>query len=181
MNAVPPTVGKRDLFVCFLLMGLTSFGGVLPFARRMLVERRGWLSSAQFTELLALGQLLPGPNVVNLTIMVGRRFHGWQGALLAFGGLMLAPLVIILLLATLYDQFGQIEAVRRAIGGTAAATAGLVVAMGLSMLRRQPRSVRLMIVTLAAFVASGPLGLPLLQVLAVLVPAAVLLAWSERR
>jgi len=74
---------KRDLFLCFLYMGLVGFGGVLPWARRVLVEQRKWLSSEEFAEALSLGQILPGPNVVNLSIMVGRRFHGAAGAVLA--------------------------------------------------------------------------------------------------
>src|SRR4051812_37059523 len=89
-----PVVTRRALFLCFLTMGLTSFGGVLPWARRMLVEERAWLTNKEFLDALSLGQILPGPNVVNLSIMVGARFHGAVGAVLAFSGLMLAPLAI---------------------------------------------------------------------------------------
>ena len=185
MTTAPPVasrvVSKRALMRCFLWMGLTSFGGVLPFARRALVEQRGWLSNDEFVELLSLGQILPGPNIVNLTIMLGRRYQGAAGALVAFSALMLAPFIIVLLLAALYVQFRQVAAVQRAIAATAAATAGLVVAMGITMLRKQPRRWRGLGVTALAFIASGPLHLPLLAVLAVVAPLGVALAWQERR
>lgn len=162
-------------------MGLTSFGGVLPWARRMLVEQRGWLTSKEFIEALSLGQILPGPNVVNLSIMVGARFQGPVGALLAFTGLMLAPLAVILLLATLYAQYGHLEAVQHAFRGTAAATAGLIVAMGINLVTRQPKSWSGSGIALLAFTASGLLGLPLLTVLAVLAPISIALAWRTRK
>lgn len=174
----PPVVTRRDLFFSFLGVGLTSFGGVMPFARRMLVEQRRWLTEREFIEALSLGQMLPGPNVVNLSIMVGARFQGWSGALLAFIGLMAAPLAIILLLASFYNEFGHLKVVQRAFSGIAAATAGLVVAMGLSMAAKMPRQVRVVLVMAAAFLASGVLGLPLVGVLLVLAPISIALAWK---
>jgi chromate transporter len=174
----PPAVTRRDLFFSFLGVGITSFGGVMPFARRMLVEQRGWLTEREFIESLSLGQMLPGPNVVNLSIMVGARFHGWSGALLAFLGLMAAPLAIILMLASFYNEFGHLEMVQRAFNGIAAATAGLVVAMGLSMVAKMPRRARVIIVMAAAFLASGVFGLPLVGVLLVLAPVSIALAWK---
>ena len=180
-TSTSPVVTRRALFLCFLVMGLTSFGGVLPWARRMLVEERAWLTSKEFLDALSLGQLLPGPNVVNLSIMVGARFHGAIGAVLAFSGLMLAPLAIILLLAVLYGQYGHVAAVQRAFGGTAAATAGLIVAMGLNMLAKQDKTWRTLGVTVLAFIGAGVMGLPLLTVLAVLTPIGIFLAWSKPR
>ena len=101
-SEIKAAISKGDLLRCFFWMGVTSFGGVLPFARRALVEQRGWLSNDEFVELLSLGQILPGPNIVNLTIMLGRRYQGAAGALIAFSALMAAPFVIIILLALLY-------------------------------------------------------------------------------
>jgi chromate transporter len=101
-NKIPLVVTRKALFLCFLYMGLVSFGGVLPCARRALVEERNWLTGDEFADALSLGQILPGPNVVNLSIMVGARFHGAIGALLAFSGLMLAPLAA----AALMGAFG---------------------------------------------------------------------------
>src|SRR5258706_3617527 len=117
-------------------IGVSSFGGAQPWARRELVERRAWLTSKEFAEAIGVGQLLPGPNVVNLSVMVGRRFPGACGALLAFSGLMLGPLIIILSLAALHDGFGRLSIVRQVFGGVAAGTAGLIAATGIKMLLR---------------------------------------------
>src|SRR3954467_852613 len=100
--ATAPTVTHAQLFLGFLGVALQGFGGVLPWARRVLVERRRWLSDKDFTEILSLGQFLPGPNVVNVAVCIGARFHGATGAVAAYAGLMLAPVAIALGLATLY-------------------------------------------------------------------------------
>ena len=105
IELVVPT--KTQLFCGFFKAGVSGFGGVMPHARRMLVEDRQWITDRQFTELLSLGQGLPGPNIVNVSIVIGSRFHGWRGSLCAISGLMLAPLVIVLLLANIYDHFAN--------------------------------------------------------------------------
>lgn len=176
-----PPMTKRELFQCFLFMGLISFGGVLPFARRALVEQRKWLTSDEFNEGLSLGQILPGPNVVNLSIMIGARFHGAIGAVLGFCGLMLAPLAVILILATLYGAYGQVAAVQHIINGTAAASAGLVVAVGYNMVARQARSWSTSGVSLLAFVSCGLLAWPLLLVLGILTPLSIFATWCSRK
>jgi len=176
-----PPVTKKALFTCFLIMGLISFGGVLPFARRALVEERNWLTNEEFAEALSLGQLLPGPNVVNVSIMVGSHFQGPVGAILAFSGLMFAPMLVILLLAVLYGQYGQLPAVQHVFRGIAPAAAGLVVAVGFKMLVKQAKSWRATGVTLITFICSALLALPLLLVLAVLAPVGVLASWWEKK
>src|SRR5438552_10156123 len=98
----PATVSTSELFVGFLKIGLSGFGGVLPFARRMLVEQQHWLSELEFLDVLSLSQFLPGPNIVNVSIIIGRRFRGVTGAIAASAGLLLMPLVIVLALAPLY-------------------------------------------------------------------------------
>src|SRR5664279_5027684 len=98
-STITPTRGQ--LFTGFFKTGLSGFGGVLPHARRMLVDDRRWLTDPQFTELLSLGQTLPGPNVLNMAVVIGARFHGWRGSMIAAFGLMTAPLVIVLSLAGL--------------------------------------------------------------------------------
>ena len=174
-------MGKWQLFRCFLMMGVVSFGGVLPFARRALVEKERWLTVDEFNEGLSLGQILPGPNVVNLSIMLGARFHGPLGAFLAFSGLMAAPFAILMALATLYGAYGQVPAVQHVIDGTAAASAGLVLAVGYNMLARQTRSWRTTGVSALSFVSCGVMVWPLLLVLAVLAPVSVFLAWRGRK
>jgi chromate transporter len=181
--AYPQTheISKKELFLCFLYIGLVSFGGALPWARRILVEERNWLTSEEFSDALSLGQVLPGPNVVNLSIMLGVRFQGPLGAILAFSGLMLAPLAIILMLAVLYEHYGQVAGVQNAIHGTAAASAGLVVAMGLNMVIKQAKSWHSTGITVLAFIGSGVVALPLLLVLGVLVPVSIFLSWWKQK
>ena len=176
-----PLVTTRELFAGFLIVGLSGFGGVLPFARRMLVEQRRWLTELEFNEVLSLSQFLPGPNIVNVSVIVGRRFQGAPGAISATLGLMLMPLIIILVLAALYGRFAQIDAVRGASGAVSAAAAGLMLAVGIKMarpIRRTPWQIGIAVI---AFAAIGLLRLPLLWVLAVLAPVAVGIAWWLRR
>ena len=170
----------RELFTEFLIVGMSGFGGVLPFARRMMVERRGWLSEQEFTEVLSLAQFLPGPNIVNVAIIIGRRFRGALGAIAAASGLLLMPLVVVLLLATVYARFAQIDAVRGAAAGVSAAASGLLLAMGFRMAKGITRSRWQVGVAAIAFVAIGLARLPLLWVLAALVPVAVGIAWRRR-
>ena len=169
-----PTV--IDLYLCFQNISLRAFGGVLPWARRELVERRGWLSSEEFTESLGLCQFLPGPNISNLSIAVGSRFHGVQGALAAFLGLYALPIVIVLGLAELYARYGALPAVAGALNGIASAAAGLILAMALKMARplwrgRNWTGLGVMALT---FAAVGVLRLPLLWAL----PALALLSYG---
>lgn len=178
MRGAEPTV--RALFAGFLGIGLCGFGGVLPWARRMVVEQRRWLSGPEFTDLLALCQFLPGPNVVNLAVALGARFRGPRGALAAVAGLLAAPVVIVVALGALYGRYGDHPAVRRAFAGLAAAASGLVLSMALRIawpLRSRPAGVA---AAVAAFAAIALLRLPLPPVLLVLVPVSVLVARFER-
>ena len=179
--ASPPHITTRELFVGFLKVGLSGFGGVLPFARRMLVDKRRWLTEPEFNEVLSLSQFLPGPNIVNVSIIIGRRFQGPTGAFAATLGLMLMPLIIILLLAALYGQFAQFDAVRGASNAVSAAATGLLLSVGFRMaraIRRTPWQVGIGLITFAAI---GLARLPMLWVLAVLVPLSAGLAWRNRR
>jgi len=188
MNAIPSAdapppvlrVTTRALFTEFLKVGMSGFGGVLPFARRMLVERRAWLTDREFNEVLSLSQFLPGPNIANVSIIVGRRFQGPVGAIAAVLGLMLLPIALVLLLAMVFAEFAQVEAVRGACNGVSAAASGLVVALALKMgktIRRTPWQVAVAVV---AFAAIGVARQPLLWVLAALVPVAVACSWWRR-
>lgn len=173
-------ITRRELFFGFLGVGLSGFGGVLPWAHRMLVEKKGWLTEQEFTEALAMGQILPGPNIVNMSVIIGSRFHGVVGALLAFSGLMLAPFVIVLGLGVLYEQYGQIEMVRRAIGGVAAAASGLIIAMGFKMAAAQSKRFWTIALGAAAFVGIGIFRLPLVPVMLGLAPIGLFMAWKTR-
>jgi chromate transporter len=170
-----------QLFLGFLEIGLSGFGGVLPWARRIIVERRGWLSSEDFTATLGLCQFLPGPNVVNLAVVIGARHHGAIGALVAAFGLLAAPFVIVVALGALYSRFGELSGVQAALRGMSAVAAGLIIAMGLRMaidLRRRPVAIALVIATFGA-IALARLPLPL--VMLILAPLGVALAARRMR
>lgn len=180
-SGVIDSVSRTDLFVGFLKVGMSGFGGVMPFARRMLVEERRWLSEREFTEVLSLSQFLPGPNIINVSVIVGSRFAGPVGSLVASLGLMLTPFLIVLVLAALYARFDGLAAVRGATASVSSAATGLIVAMGLRM--AQPLMGTGWQVTVAAFgfVALALLRLPLLWALLAIAPVSVACAWWTRK
>lgn len=128
-----PRPDLRALFFGFSSVGLSGFGGVLPFARRMLVEDKGWLSAEEFNTQLGLCQFLPGPNVINLAVVVGKRYGGLAGACVAPLGLLLGPFLIVLLLALAYDIWGGLPRVQGLLRGIAAVGVGLLFAMAWRM------------------------------------------------
>jgi chromate transporter len=136
---------SKELFVTFTLLALQGFGGVLAVAQRVLCERKRWLTQEQFVEVLAVGQVLPGPNVCNVALMVGDRFFGWRGAFAALAGMMAVPLVIVLALTALYVQFATLPAVAGALKGMGAAAAGMIAGTALK---------------LVGALRSSPMGLP---------------------
>jgi chromate transporter len=178
-EAPNPTLGA--LFAGFFSIGISGFGGVLPWARRMIVEQRHWLEPGDFTDVLSLCQFLPGPNIVNVSICVGSRFRGVTGAIAAFAGLMAAPMVIVMALGALYARYGDAPAVRHAFGGIASAAAGLVLSMAFKMawpLRRQAMALGFVAIV---FVAIAVLRLPLIYVLLGLSPVSIATAWFVPR
>ena len=146
-----------ELLRVFSALALQGFGGVLPVAQRELVERRCWLTREQFFEMLSIGQVLPGPNVVNLALMIGDRFFGWRGAFAAMTGLLALPLVIVLTLAVLYARLASEAPVAGALRGMGAVAAGLIVAMALKLaptLARNPLGRALCALAVLATVAA---------------------------
>ncbi len=129
----PPRPDLRALFFGFSAVGLSGFGGVLPFARRMLVEEKRWMSADEFNTQLGLCQFLPGPNVINLSVVVGKRYQGLVGAIVAPLGLLLAPFLIVLVLALAYDTWGELPVAQSMLRGVAAAGCGLLFAMAWRM------------------------------------------------
>lgn len=180
---IEPAPGLAALFLGFLEIALSGFGGVLPWARRVMVEKRRWLTADEFTDLLSLCQFLPGPNIVNLSVAVGARFQGWRGALASFAGLMLAPVAIILCLGALYSTYGHIDQVQAVIRGISATASGLLVATGIKMVAAPRVRSWLLVFGGLAFLAVALLRIPLLSVLLVLAPASILSAqwWQLRR
>jgi chromate transporter len=171
------------LFVAFAKMSLSGFGGVLAFARRAIVEQHRWMSAEEFNETFALCHFLPGPNIVNLSVVFGSRFRGIAGGLAAFTGLIGPPVVIVTILAALYAHFGEVEALRRILAGVACAAVGLLMAVVLRMMmpllkKRDYIGLALMA---AVFAAIGLLRLPLPAVLLVAIPISIAISFAIRR
>lgn len=174
-----PDAGPAELFFAFLQLAMSGFGGVLPWAHRTLVERKRWLTQREFVDTLALGQLLPGPNIGNMAVIIGYRFAGYGGAAAAFAGLMGGPFVLMLGLGMLYSSYGNLPLVQQALSGMSAVAAGLVLATGLKMSRSMQRRARPWLFALLAFVGVGVLRWPLLAVVGALAPFAIAAAWRR--
>lgn len=171
--ASPPT--KRQLFVGFLLLGITAFGGVLPLARRMVVEKHRWLTPQEFTDLLGLCQFLPGGNIINVSVAIGMKFRGVAGAFAALMGLIAAPTVVVILLGMVYDRYSGDPHLQHLFAGLAAAAAGLLVAMAVKVARPLRGSRLGILIALAGFIAIAVLRLPLLPTMVVLTPISIVL------
>ena len=182
-GAIQRPSSLTDLFLSFTFLALQGFGGVLAVVQRELVEKKRWMTREQFVEDWAVAQILPGPNVVNLSMMIGDRHFGLRGAVAALCGMLAAPLTVVLVLALVYAQFAGNPHVAGALRGMGAVAAGLVTATGIKLfgaLRTNPLGLPLCIALgLACFVAIALLRLPLAWVLLVLGGAACALAWHR--
>jgi chromate transporter len=183
MSSAPRPTSLRALFWAFTWLALQGFGGVLAVAQRVLVEQRQWLSPEEFAEEWAAAQVLPGPNVVNLSIMLGDRYFGWRGALCAFSGILAAPMVVTLLLATFYAHFANHPAVAGALQGMSAVAAGLIAATGLKLLvsfKKHPLPLLLNLVLMGAmFIGVALWHQPLVLVLLPLAALSYAMTWRR--
>ncbi|MDA9467441.1 chromate transporter [Bradyrhizobium sp. CCBAU 53415] len=180
-GAPPP--GLLALFLAFARMSLAGFGGVLVFARRAIVEQHRWMTADEFNETFALCHFLPGPNIVNLSMVFGSRLRGIAGGVAAFTGLLLPPTLIMMVLAIAYARFGELEVLRRILAGISCAAVGLLIAVVFRMMtpllrRTDPLALILM---LGVFLAIGVLRLPLQAVLLVAIPVSVGVTYFLRR
>ena len=181
-NARGPA-SPRELFTAFTVLALQGFGGVIVVAQRVLCEERRWLSRAEFVELLSVGQVLPGPNICNVALMLGDRFFGWRGAVAALGGLVAVPFGIVLALAAGYAHWSSNAAVAGALRGMGAASAGLIAGTAVKLaasLRQSPVGVPACIALgAAAFALVGLFRLPLAWALLATGAASFALAWRR--
>jgi chromate transporter len=171
-------VSRAALFGACLKIGLLGFGGVMPWARRVFVDERRWLTDREFAELIGMCQVLPGPNVVNLAVIIGARAQGPVGPLLALTGILFVPVVVVLVLATFYASVAQSLWARNAIAAASAAGAGLILGTATRLLVHTRPPLRGLTMAAAAFVSIGVLQWPLLWVLPAL--AALAIAWEWR-
>jgi chromate transporter len=181
----PRPASLPELFVAFTVLALQGFGGVLAVVQRELVERKRWLSQDEFIEDWAVAQIMPGPNVVNLSMMIGARYFGLRGALTALAGMLAVPLVLILLLAVLHARFADNAHVAGALRGMAAVSAGLIAAAGLKLsvsLRRSPVPLPwCLAIGVGGFVLVALLKFPLAYVLLALGSLGCVLAYRNLR
>jgi len=179
----PAPAHLRELFLAFNRLALQGFGGVLAVAQRELVDRLGWLSKEEFLSMLAVAQVMPGPNVVNLSLMIGDRFFGLRGAFTAMAGMFAVPCVIVLTLAVLSEHMLQFPAMAGALRGMGAVSAGLIVATGLKLLPALKKNVLGGPLSLAlaalAFVLMAFLKWPLVWVVFGLGAVGMALAWRQ--
>lgn len=175
-------VGLPILFTTFAKIGLMSFGGALSgWMYREIVRRRGWLDEEEFLSGLALGQVMPGANVANLSLFIGQRLRGGVGAVVAIIGMLLPPMVLVVLLAMLYVRLGDIAWLHRLLAGVAAAAIGLTAMVGVRAARRIERRAAPMAVLLAIFLAVGVLRWPMVPVVLAAAPISVGLAFLAAR
>jgi len=179
--SAPPTL--TALFIAFAKMSLAGFGGVLVWARRGIVDQHKWMTAEEFNETFALCHFLPGPNIVNFTMVFGSRFRGLAGGVAAFSGLLGPPIVIMTILGVLYQRFGDIEVLRRVLAGISCAAVGLLIAVVLRMMMPllKKRDVVGIVVLAAVFVAIGLLRLPLPVVLLVAIPISIAITFFRRQ
>jgi chromate transporter len=178
-----PPPGLIALFTAFAKMSLAGFGGVLVFARRGIVEQHRWMTADEFNETFALCHFLPGPNIVNLSVVFGARFRGLAGGIAAFTGLIGPPVVIVTMLGVLYAHFGQVEALRRILAGISCAAVGLLISVVFRMMMPlvKRRDLVALAVMVAVFVAIGLVQLPLPAVLLVAIPLSLAINILMRR
>jgi chromate transporter len=181
----PQPQSLTDLFVSFTLLALQGFGGVLAVVQRELVENKRWMTRDEFIEEWSVAQIMPGPNVINLAVVIGARYFGFRGALVAVGGMLALPLLVVVALALVYAEFAGNPHVASALRGMGAVAAGLITATGLKLaaaLKNHPLGVAFCAVLgVATFVAIALLRLPLIWVLLGLGGVSCILTWRKLR
>ncbi len=174
------TATHWELFAAFSRISLSSFGGAIFWARRELVERRRWVAEREFVDIFTLGQLLPGPNVLNLTVIVGHRFAGWSGAMAAVAGFLGWPCLVVIGMGMLYQRYGALPQVQHALAGMSSVAAGLLLATVIKLATVLPRHWRPWLFGLLAFAGVGIMRWPLFWVIGALAPGAIFFSWREQ-
>jgi len=176
--------GKRasalQIFLTFTQITLSGFGGTGFWSRLVLVERRHWLTHRDYVDCMSVAQLLPGPNVFNLAVIIGHRLGGLAGSAAAISGLVLWPFLIMIAVGLLYERYGELALVQRALAGISAVAVGLVLANSIKLASVLPRRWRPWLFVALAFAGIGLMRLPLIGVVAALAPFGIALAWREK-
>ncbi len=177
----PPSL--RTLFFAFAKMSLSGFGGVLVFARRAIVDEHRWMTAEEFNATFALCHFLPGPNIVNFSVVFGARLRGVAGGIAAFAGLLGPPMLLITSLGAIYGHFGQADTWRRALAGVSCVAVGLLASVVFRMISPllTKSDVAGVVVVAGVFVAIGLARLPLQEVLLVAVPLSLAVTYAKTR
>jgi chromate transporter len=173
------TLTPSQLFIAFSKIGISGFGGVLPWARRTIVEQEKWLSSEEFSAMLGICQVVPGPNIVNLAICIGTRFSGIPGAICAALGLLIAPSAVVILLGILYEHYSYMPIVQGMLRGVSAVGIGLIAGTGFKMMRSEFSYPPMLVVVVLTIVSAGFFHLGLGWVVLIASPFALYLAWRK--
>jgi chromate transporter len=177
-GSIPQAPRLRDIFVCFFFIGAQSFGGGLnAWIRREVVKKRGWLTDPQFLSALAVCQVAPGPNPMNMAVFLGSQLRGTAGALVAFAGLMAVPVVLVLGIGAFYFGNRHLPGLETLLAGLGAVAIGMNIANALRLSRRNIVAARQIIVVALVIFVVGILQWPLLYVLAVAIPLSILVEW----
>jgi chromate transporter len=175
------TVSLAELFRGFATIGVLGFGGVAVMARHVIVEKYQWLSEKEYATVLGMGQVLPGANVVNASVIIGDRFQGLKGSIVSVLAIMTLPIMILLVLALLYNRFAGIPAVSIALSGAGAAAAGMVIATGLKMAIKLKPSLAGWLIIGLAIAGILVVRLPLVYTVLALIPTALVLTFFLRK
>ena len=176
-----PAPSVAEIFLGFFTIGVCGFGGVLPWARRTILETRRWLTPAEFTEILGFCQFMPGGNIMNVAVALGARFRGIPGAVAAFVGLMAAPVTIVIGLGAVYDQYKDVPSVRQGFAALAAAGAGMLIATSVKIAAPLKGKWIAILMTAVTFAAIAILRLPLVLVLPTMAVLSTLVLWRFAR
>jgi chromate transporter len=175
------SVSPFELFLGFASIALVGFGGVMPWVRWLLIEKKGWFGEEEFINLFALSNFMPGGNVVNIAVITGARLGGFPGAVAALTGLVAPPALIVVAVGGLYSTYGHLPIVSQTVQAVGAAAAGLVAAMGLRMALPFLKSPRALAVMAVVLVAAVFMKIPLIWMLCTILPVSVLAArWIKR-
>ena len=173
------TLTPKQLFIGFSKIGMSGFGGVLPWARRTIVEEEHWLTSEEFSAMLGICQIVPGPNIVNLGVCVGSRFAGIPGAIAAVMGLLLGPVALVIVLGILYEHYSYMPLVQGMLRGVSAVGVGLIASTGFKMMRSELQYPPMLAVIILTVLAATYFHLGLGWVVLISSPLALLLAWKK--
>ena len=179
IEASSPRISALTLFLTFSQITVSGFGGLMFWARYVLIERRRWLTDREFLDLQVFAQLLPGPNVLNLTVMAGYRFGGWSGAAAAVAGFLACPFLVVIGMGVLYQYYGTLVLVQRALAGMSIVAAALLLGVDIKLAKALPPDWRTCLFGVLAFIGVGIFRWPLPLVLAALAPCAIAAAWRE--